>query len=129
MCSDLNPVFVLTDAAEQNALNKAAGDKPYFKYTIDGDEITFELVNPRSFPAYFDYQVDGEAGTTYGFSTDIIPSGPLAGQPFGDIYNSNTVSANSTSTITVSGTSEIRIGIHFGPEQDDYLDWATFTAS
>ena len=116
---------MLTIESPENVANKAGTIRPYFNYEINGLEITFDLVNQRGFTHYFDYQVDGETGSPY---AGIIGSGPLAGLPYGDIYNSTPVPANTTSTIVVSGTSEIRIGIHFGPEQDDYIGWAVFTA-
>lgn len=123
------PHFVLTDPSEQNAINKAAGTRPYFNYVINGLEITFELVNPNNYDQYFDYQVDDEAGTTYSFSGTVITEGPLTGQLYGDLYNSTKVLANATKTIVVSGTSKIRIGLHHGPERLNYIDWATFTAN
>lgn len=123
-------VFTLTDPSDSSELNRtSANGLPYFTYVINGLSIDLALVNPTGHTAYFDYRVDGELGHVSGSSGILISQGPLTGQLVGNVYNSTSVAAHSTGNITVSGTSQIMVGMHFGPEQYDYFDWATFTAN
>jgi len=128
-CKSMNPVFVLTDTSEQNALNAVSLDKPWYTSDINGLCIDFTLHNPTSESAWFDFAIDGNPGTSIaGLSDILITEGPLAGQSVGNLYSNTKVLAGQTSTVTKCGNSEIKVGIHFGPEQLWYLDWATFTA-
>lgn len=128
-CDSLNPKFVLTDASEQNALNAVSLDKPWYTQEIDGLCIDFTLHNPTSEPAWFDFQIDANPGSFFaGLSDILITEGPLNGQFVGNLYSSTKLLKGETKTVTKCGNDEIKMGIHFGPEQLWYLDWATFTA-
>lgn len=128
-CESMNPVFVLTDASEQNALNTVSQEYPWYTYEINGLCTEFTLHNPNTWPAYFDFQIDGNPGTFYaGLSDILIEEGPLVGTYVGNLYSSTQVPAGGTVVSNRCGTSEIRVAIHFGAEQLSWLDWATFTA-
>jgi len=121
--------FVLTDASEQNALNTVSLDKPWYTQQINGLCIDFTLHNPNTWPAYFDFQIDGAVGTGVpGLSNILIHEGPLNGQLVGNLYDDTSVPAGGTVIDHRCGTSEIKMAIHYGAEQLWYLDWATFTA-
>ena len=128
-CASMNPVFVLTDASEQNALNAVSLNKPWYTYEIDGLCIDFTLHNPTSSPAYFDYAINGDPGYSCSATGIIAHEGPFNGLDLGNCHINNTnVPAGQTVTVNRCGNSEIKIAIHYGPEQNWYLDWATFTA-
>jgi predicted ribosomally synthesized peptide with SipW-like signal peptide len=124
-----NKEFVLTDPSEQNALNTVSKDKPWYTYNINGLCIDFTYHNPTYVASWPDFQIDGDPGTyVSGLSNIIITQGPFAGKPVGNLYSDVKVDAGQTATITKCGNSEIKMGVHYGGEQEWDLDWATFTA-
>ncbi len=123
------PHFVLTDPSEQNPINQT-NDKPWYSYEVNGLCIEFTLHNPTNFPAWFDFQIDGNPGTFVPGTSDIlITQGILAGTQVGNLYSNTKVLPGQTVVDTRCGSNEIKVATHFGPEQQWYLDWATFTAN
>jgi len=128
-CASMNPVFRLETASAQNALNQVNRNYPWYTYEIDGLCIDFSLHNPNTWPAYFDFQIDNAPGTFVPGESDVIAhEGPFNGLLLGDQYSYISVPAGDAVNIEKCGTSEIKVGIHFGAEQRSYLDWATFVS-
>ncbi|MBA7566995.1 hypothetical protein ES708_08695 [subsurface metagenome] len=119
------PTLELTYDSGQNDINRAAGH-PYIEWTIAGNEITFDFVNPTTWLSCFDYRVDGEPGTRSDWADTIIDEGELAGQEIGPSYNTVTVVAGATETVTVTAYEEVQVGSRLGGEQLCYLDWIIF---
>jgi predicted ribosomally synthesized peptide with SipW-like signal peptide len=119
--------FVKTQDSGQNAINQSS-NRPYITYSIDGQCIDFEFVNPTNFLFVFDYRVDGEDGETHAYSDIVIHGGELIGKKIGPKYNWVETTAHETETMRVCGQNEIWAGLRVGAEQDWYLDWIKFTA-
>lgn len=128
-CPQIKREFRLQTASTQNGINQGTNDYPWYTYAINGLCIDFSLYNPNTWPAYFDFQIDGDPGSPVaGLSDILISEGPLDGQLVGNLYSNTKVDPGQTKDVTQCGTSEIKVGIHFGAEQLSYLDWATFVS-
>ena len=115
-----------TQDSGQNAANKAS-ELPHINYSRDGNEITFEFVNPTNNQEYwFDYRVDGEEGEPGTNSHIKITQGELTDEFIGPVYNHVHVLPNETRTVTVTVAEEVWVGLREGAEQHYYLDWIKF---
>lgn len=127
--SELFPtIFALTSQDGEHDDNQA-NNEPYVTWVINGDEIEFTFHNPTSIgsPFPFEYRIDDEPGSPIGGITGVtIPSGPYAGDVWGDFYNFVNVPANSSTTLTLTGSSKIQVRLVIGPERDYDFDWITF---
>ncbi|WP_300301686.1 TasA family protein [Anaerosolibacter sp.] len=117
--------LVKTIDSGQNATN-AGLNRPHINYTVAGNQITFEFVNPTTGAYAFDYRVDGEAGTRGQWADTIIKGGELKDQEIGESYNLVNVPKGETRTVTVTAAEEVWAGLRLGPENDYYLDWIKF---
>lgn len=111
--------------SEDNDANRDA-DLPHVNYSVDGDEIELEFVNPTDFAFSFDYRVDGEPeGTEDQWTGEFITQGPLEGQDFGLRYEVVTLDGEGSETVTVTADSEAEVRLARGAEQEWYFDWIT----
>ncbi len=133
VCPELEPepiVFQLTNQDGNHNDNQAKG-QPYVTWVINGDNIDFTFHNPTGIvqPFPFEYRIDDEAGAPIGGITGVnIPSGPYAGNAWGDFYNFVYVGPGSSSVINLTGSSKIQVRLVVGPERDYDFDWITFEA-
>ncbi|MDF2892850.1 MAG: hypothetical protein K0R80_3217 [Clostridia bacterium] len=109
----------------KNAENRNLG-RPHINYTIDGNKITFEFVNPTYAYFAFDYRVDGEDGVAGEWAETVIKEGELVGQKIGPSYNTVNVPAGESRTVTVTAAEEVWAGLRLGGEQNWFLDWIKF---
>lgn len=111
--------------SDDNDANRDA-DLPHVNYSVDGDEVELEFVNPTEFTFSFDYRVDGEPeGTEDDWTGETISEGPLEGQDFGLRYEVVTLEGEGTETVTVTAESEVEVRLARGAEQQWYFDWIT----
>ncbi|GAA3729576.1 hypothetical protein HDA32_000012 [Spinactinospora alkalitolerans] len=100
-----------------------------------GVELAF--TNPTDWAWTFDYRVDGEepsAPVEPELDGLTIEEGPLAGQPFGPLYQTVDVPAGGSETVPVefedgSGGHTVEYRLVRGPEQHMFLDWQSVTVS
>lgn len=121
------------DGRSENEINEANG-WPYVSWEINGDEIEFSFHNPTGItvgPFPFEYRIDDEAAGTddHNVKGATVPSGPYAGETWGDSYNFVNVPANSTETVTLTGNEKIQVRLVVGPERDYDFTWITFEAN
>lgn len=109
----------------QNAANRTA-NRPHINYTVDGNKITLEFVNPTNANFAFDYRVDGEDGVHGEWADTVLKEGELIGQEIGASYNVVNVPPYETRTVTVTVAEEIWAGLRLGGEQNWFLDWIKF---
>ncbi|RQD91336.1 hypothetical protein D5R95_01175, partial [Methanosalsum natronophilum] len=105
-----------------------ARDRPYIEYEIIGTDIDLTFNNPTNHDYAFDHRIDFEEGKEHNWTGNEIDEGELKGEPFGEVYNTVTLSEETGNAHeeNVSGDEEVWTGLRLGAEQNDYMGWIIF---
>lgn len=131
-CASLNKGWEQTPPLSgQNETNKSL-NRPHINWSINGPILEVKFVNPTNFFFDFDYRINEESGVDDAYTAMLINQGELAGNAFGQRYNTVSTPANTTQVRTFNANDvdgKLDVILRRGAEQNWYLNWITFQAN